>query len=655
MYLRQPGSNKLKAVSNAVVAGVVILLVLVAGLAAYFVFYQGGGTTSSTSGATTTGPGTTATTSTTTTTSTTPSSGIRDSLVIDDAFWPSYNLNVLYPGLTYPNWMEYTVYQPIVSIDPVKQYSEGQYVWLPGLAESWNISADKMTYTFNLRHNVNFSNGDQFNAYQAWFEFYSTGYILYNSSLISYQYPNIFNTTNVKFGPSTIQMFITSGLIHPNAQALAYMSDTSKPIYVTGPYTLVMHMQVPFAYLLGVLNGLPGMIYDAQFVLDHGGPPLFSSPDMGYYTSNAVPGTGPYTITDYAQNSHITFTQNPTYWGKSLTPSQIAANPFLDPGHARQVTINYKPDDIARYTDLSSGAAQISTIQSQNWNLISNNPQTYGWVTFPSWANIVSSLAMNTNKYPLNITDVRLAIVHAINYSLLYQTVFHGQIYPYVGPSVSGFGDLYDPGNYPQYSYNVTLAKQYLAEANIANLPTLHISMPAGYTVMTNIATILQSQLSENLGIDLRIDVSSYAAWIQPYNNGYVWLTNKTNAATIADITFEGAPSYGQVENTPVDNWATFVTPYGFNLAGWSTNDTIALTQALQGGSGNHTYILQLAQKAQGEVCNQAPYIWIGVFKLVLGDGSVAYKKSVINNFYFDPMWSGATVPPIFNTVTFNS
>jgi ABC-type transport system substrate-binding protein len=389
---------------------------------------------------------------------------------------------------------------------------------------------------------------------------------------------------------------------------------------------------------------------------------------MGYYTSNAIPGTGPYVITDYAQNSHITFAQNPTYWGKNLSPEQIGANPFLDPGHVAKVTINYKPDDIARYTDLSSGAAQIATIQSQNWNLIQNNPNTYGWETFPSWANIVSSLAFNTNKWPMNITNVRLAVEHAINYTLLDQAVFHGNIYPYVGPDVAGFGALYDPGNYPPYDFNATKSANLLAQAGFQatlpngttinpggkTFPTLTLSMPAGYTVMTNIATIIQAQLS-NLGINLQLQVSSYSAWIQPYNNGYTWLTNKTNAATLADITFEGAPSYGQVENTPVDNWATFVTPYGFNLAGWSTPDTIALTQALQGGSANQTYIMQLGTKAQGEVYNQAPYIWIGVFKLVLGDGSVAYDKSAVKNFYFDPMWSGATVPPIFNTVTFNS
>ena len=55
------------------------------------------------------------------------------------------------------------------------------------------------------------------------------------------------------------------------------MSNTSLPIYVKGPNTLVMHMAQPFQYLLGVLNGLPGMIWDAQYELQHGVSDLWVS------------------------------------------------------------------------------------------------------------------------------------------------------------------------------------------------------------------------------------------------------------------------------------------------------------------------------------------------------------------------------------------
>ena len=90
------------------------------------------------------------------------------------------------------------------------------------------------------------------------------------------------------------------------------------------------------------------------------------------------------------------------------------------------------------------------------------------------------------------------------------QAVFQGHISPYVGPETPGFGALYDPGNYPQYSYNVTLAQHLLTEANITNFPAIDISMPAGFTVMTNDVAML----STNLGITLNIQTYSYQTWI---------------------------------------------------------------------------------------------------------------------------------------------
>jgi peptide/nickel transport system substrate-binding protein len=574
---------------------------------------------------------------------------LRNSVTIDEAFWPSYNLNVLLPGLTYPNWMEFDVYQPLDIINITAEYNNQGYQYLPGLAANWTVSPDGTTYTFNLRKGVTFSNGDQMNSYQVWMNMYNVYYSIFNTTLF-FQYPTIFDTSNVVFGPHTIAMLNDSGLANPNSAALAVMTNTDWPIYTQGPYKIAFHMTAPFESLLGLLGGLPGMIYDAQFAMNHGWPALYGSPAMGYFAAHAIPGTGPYMMTDYVQNSHVDFAQNPTYWGKNLSPSEIHSNPLLDPGHVKQVVIQYKADDLARYTDLANNAAQIATIESQNWNLIADNPTTYGYVQFPSAANIVSSIALNTQKYPMNITNFRLAIEHAINYTQIYQQVFHGDITPFVGPQVPGFKDTYDVGNYPQYSYNVTLAKQLLASTGITNLPTLTWSMPSGFTVFDNLAQIIQSQLAQNLGLNIQLQVSSYSNWIAPYNGATIG--NKSTVLALADITFEGAPSYGQVENVPADNWITFVTYHGFNLAFWQTNATDALANALT-TSNNQTLINSLLAQAQKDVYEQAPYIWIGVFQLVVGDGSVAYKHSVINSFYFDPMWSGANTAPIFNTITF--
>ena len=44
----------------------------------------------------------------------------------------------------------------------IKVNSDGEFV--PGLAVTWMVSADGLTYTFHLRHGVKFHNGEVFNA-----------------------------------------------------------------------------------------------------------------------------------------------------------------------------------------------------------------------------------------------------------------------------------------------------------------------------------------------------------------------------------------------------------------------------------------------------------------------------------------------------------
>ena len=66
------------------------------------------------------------------------------------------------------------------------------------------------------------------------------------------------------------------------------------------------------------------MMYDVQYVLNNGG---FGAPPTpnAYFNQHPVPGTGPYMFVALAQNSYMKFTQNPNYWGLSMTPDEISA------------------------------------------------------------------------------------------------------------------------------------------------------------------------------------------------------------------------------------------------------------------------------------------------------------------------------------------
>jgi peptide/nickel transport system substrate-binding protein len=553
-----------------------------------------------------------------------------------------------------------TTYQTLVTFNATSEYGNQGYQVLPDLAQNWTVSNSGSTYTFNLQQGVKFSNGDPFNAYDVWADFYGMYHMIFNYSLfggasigtLGLVNPAlaIVNTSNIVFGAGQISELQSSGLSNPSGAALAMMTNSSWPIYVTSPSQIVFQLREPYPYLLDMLAGVATEQWDATYLLNNGGFPLYGTSQFGAYETTIIPGTGPYTVSNFSANAYITFTQNPSYWGRSLTAAQISANPYLNPGNVKTVIVNYKPDDLSRYTDLSDGVAQISMIESQDWPLIVNNPSTYSYSTLPSNANIFFVLSLNTARYPMNITDVRLAIAHAINYTLLDTQIFNNQLTSFFGPETPGFSADYDVGNYSQYSYNVTLAQQYLADANISNFPALTWAMPSGYTAVTSVAEEVQSELSSNLGITVNIAQYSYSQYIAPYNNGFA--ANTANSTNLADMTIMGGQDFGQLTETPLDDWVTFASPAGFNPSLWASPNITQLLEAMTNGS-SETTIQGLEGIIELQMYNQAPYIWLGIPQLMLVDGSLAYKTSVIKSFFIDPCWTGANMGPVFNTIVF--
>jgi peptide/nickel transport system substrate-binding protein len=571
-------------------------------------------------------------------------------MTIDDSNWPIDDMNLLYlpTELPWPEWYAFAVYQPLVDVNLAAEYGQGLIQYLPGLAVNWTINPENTFYNFSLRQNVTFSNGDPFNAYQYWMEMYGFYYLSSNSSSWLESY-NLFNMNSVRFGPASIALINQSGLIHPSQAALAIMENSSWPIYVTGPYSIVFHLQQPFHYFLGILVAYSGMVFDTQWVLDHGG---FGTPTSlnSYFNQHSIPGTGPYTVTGYSENAYMTFAQNPNYWGNSLSASDIASNVVLDPGHAKSVTIWFKSDDLARYTDLSTGAAQLTAIQSQDWNLVLANPSEYSYVTNPPFTGQVLAIPLDVNQYPTNITLVRQAIVHAINYTDITQKVFFGQMTPGMGPEYPAWSQFYDLGNYTPYQYNLTLAKADLAKANITSMPTLTFTAISTCVYCSETGQIVQADLAQ-LGITVNVEDQESSAYYAPYGT---YATNVKNANQEGHMSILGGSVWAPAALTPADYWIGFVNNASVwgNWAGYS-NPTVQACVNSFTQTANVSQIQSLCKVAQGQIYNDAPYAWLGFPKLWYDSGSFVWKTGVVKNFYLDPVWNGMTTTPIFNTVTF--
>src|SRR5690606_16840133 len=131
---------------------------------------------------------------------------------------------------------------------------------LPALAESWTISDDQLTYTFNLREGVKFHDGGEFTA------------------------------EDVKF---TIERILDPDF----GSTLAFTLAAVDRVEVIDPYTVSIALTEPnVGFIRDLGSGIWGII--SKDAVERLGDEAFAM--------NPV-GTGPYRFVEWVRDSHVTF------------------------------------------------------------------------------------------------------------------------------------------------------------------------------------------------------------------------------------------------------------------------------------------------------------------------------------------------------------
>ena len=133
----------------------------------------------------------------------------------------------------------------------------------PGLAKSWTISNDGLTYTFKLNEHMNFSNGDTLDA---------TDVVWSINQLKAKQYYN--------------------------SDQVEHLKQASAPDATTAKLTLSR----PDANMLWYLSGRPGLVFDK---------------DARYDAKTTAVGSGPYVVKSFDSSSKLVLQANPKYWGSA--------------------------------------------------------------------------------------------------------------------------------------------------------------------------------------------------------------------------------------------------------------------------------------------------------------------------------------------------
>ncbi len=353
----------------------------------------------------------------------------------------------------------YALFEGLVGIDP-----DGNIV--PAAAESWDVSADGMEYTFHLRDGLKWSDGQPLTAKD-----------------FEYSWLRVLNPDTASTYSWFVEMFIENG----GAYASGEVKADEVGVKATDDKTLVVKLNMPAAYFLQAL--IQGCWLPVRQDI------VEADPEKWCFNEKTFVSNGPFKFTEYKIGSYITAEKNDNYWD--------ASNIALD-----GVKFNFIAEANTAYAAFEAGdldgiagvpAAELVNIMAKD-----NRLYVYDMLAF-------SFLRLNTTTTGLDNPKVRRAISLAFDRRGYLDGLGTIMATPALG-SVPG-GLILDGKDFRSVAGNhaleeraqVDLAKEMLAEAGYPNgegLPTFRLH--CAQSSVKN-AEIVQQMLLTNLGIKTEI------------------------------------------------------------------------------------------------------------------------------------------------------
>ncbi len=387
----------------------------------------------------------------------------------------------VYQGLVNYNGTSVTNFSGVLA----ENWTES-YVYNPDA--NFGVGANTSTYTFTLRPGVHFSNGDSYNAYVQWYSFYRSLLLAGGPQFILEEnfYSTNFNASSPLNYSSNLTLIDqanatlasdlnTWNFFSPTQSEVSLMELPNQSFQVINNLTIQLnlgygYLSSNYTYLFASISAPNSYAVDPK-VVDANGGVVVGQPNS-WMASNMV-GTGPYTLGYYngLPGGGYSLLPDPNYWGKAAA-AQEPWNNNLQPANTTvdvvfqdsvDVTTNdLIVGDVASASFAYIGPATVHVLQGKTCLVVQALSTIYGSTSGSWW------IYMDQNSFPFDNLSVRAAVAHAINYSQIYQQAFGGYATPWVGPVPPAY-PYYNPANLPPYSYNLTLARE-----EIANSPCAH-------------------------------------------------------------------------------------------------------------------------------------------------------------------------------------
>ena len=341
----------------------------------------------------------------------------------------------------------------------------------PAGAETVDISDDKLVYTFHLREDATWSNGDPVVATD--YEF-------------AWQ-----QALNPEVASDYAYMLYFIHNAEPYFNGEVEWSEVG--VKVIDDYTLEVTLDNPLPYATD-LFAFPTLAPINQKFYEEVGADKYAT-DAEYFCCN-----GMYELTEWSHNSQIVFQKREDYWNadavgpdeivyKIITDSQAGLNSYL----SREID----------YTDLDSGE-------------VVQQAEAAGFEVGVKPARSSYYLIVNTEDEFMSNQNLRLALAYSIDKQALVDTVYQNDNQPmtsFTPPAIMGANDssfqealLEERGEMYPASGDLEKAQEYLQAALEelgCTVDELNLSIDcADDSLRRNCATFLQEQWRQNLGIE---------------------------------------------------------------------------------------------------------------------------------------------------------
>lgn len=302
--------------------------------------------------------------------------------------------------------------------------------------ENGGISSDGMNYTFHLRQNVHFHDGN-----------------LMTSSDVKYSIQRLL-MINDPSGPA----WILGQVLIPGYAGLSSANQSQLDTAITTPdaNTVVFHLTTPYSAFLYCMAYTEASIVSKAYVEAHGG--IVKETRNSWMITHEA-GTGPYSLVQWEPDKYILMQRNDNYWRSPAAIQYVIIKKVQDVNTREMMLFNGDADSAyipRNYTSDVIGKDYLRVVQGKN----TFNLEVVGLNQAINTAGVLDPGVPSTFFADIN---VRQAFASAFNYSDYLRNALGGSAIQPNGVIPSGmFG--YN-ASIPKYSFDLQAAANYLKNA----------------------------------------------------------------------------------------------------------------------------------------------------------------------------------------------